>query len=58
MKNEVLIINDLTDLMKNMQVIREKLHLESANFYEIEKLNELENILNESRNEFQSEFWS
>ena len=45
------------NIFERIQNIREKVHLDYASHMEIEELNELESILQDSKNEFQSEFW-
>ena len=42
---------------ERMQCIREKVHLDFATREEIEELNELEYILQDTIDDFQSEFW-
>ena len=44
-------------VFERMQNIREKVHLDSVTHEEIEELNELERYLQETVNNFQSEFW-
>ena len=57
MENINLIELSPSEAFERMQSIREKVHLDFASHQEIEELNELEYILQESIDDFQSEFW-
>lgn len=46
-----------SEAFERMQNIREKVHLDYATHEEIEELTELEHILQDPMDEFQSEFW-
>lgn len=46
-----------SEAFERMQNIREKVHLDFASHQEIEELNELEYILQDTIDDFQSEFW-
>ena len=46
-----------SEAFERMQNIREKVHLDYASHKEIEELNELEDIMQDLNNDFQSEFW-
>lgn len=58
MENYNLIELSPSEAFERMQVIREKVHLDFASHEEIEELNELEYIMHDSIEEFQSEFWA
>jgi len=57
MENLDLINVSPSEAIERMQRIREKIHLDFASHQEIEELNELENILQDTVDDFQSEFW-
>lgn len=57
MKNSNLTEITPSEAFERMQIIREKVHLDYASHEEIEELTELEHILQDPIDEFQSEFW-
>ncbi len=57
MENLNLIEMSPSEAFERMQSIREKVHLDFASHQEIEELNELEYILQDTIDDFQSEFW-
>ncbi len=57
MENLNLIELSPSEAFERMQSIREKVHLDFASHQEIEELNELEYILQDTIDDFQSEFW-
>ncbi len=57
MENLKLLEATPSQAFERIQSLREKVHLDFATHREIEELNELENIIQENMDEFQSEFW-
>lgn len=57
MENLNIVEYDLVDAIEKMQDTREKIHLDYATHQEIEALYELENILQDSIEDFQTDFW-
>lgn len=58
MENLELMELSLSEMFDKMQIIREKIHLDYATHDEIETLNELEYLIQDSAGEFQPELWS